>query len=148
MSDDRVRDDSGTRNQTFYYTEGKLSNLLDSYDTIFNYSDYSETDFRRLTRQEQLKIFYNFNVAFGEDYFQLYKKDVNGKITYFDSNTLTTLWKQYLRKDGQIWKDLNIYHEYDQFKRGLFECKGNDVVYDQETGRIVQMTFTFTGKFN
>ena len=46
----------------------------------------------------------------------------------------------------QIKQDTLIYYEYSQFKRGHFECIKTQ--YDKNTGRIINMEFKFTGKFN
>ncbi len=46
-------------------------------------------------------------------------------------------------------KDVYTYAEYVQFKRAKFDCVNTDdgVKYDQKTGRIIKMTFKFTGNF-
>ena len=38
------------------------------------------------------------------------------------------------------------YYEYYQFKRGIFECEKNDITYDNISGRVSSISFTFTGK--
>jgi len=38
------------------------------------------------------------------------------------------------------------YYEYYQFKRGIFECGESDITYDNVTGRVSSISFTFTGK--
>ena len=43
------------------------------------------------------------------------------------------------------YTDICKYYEYVQFKRAKFDCVNTE--YDQGTGRIVRMTFNFTGKF-
>lgn len=40
--------------------------------------------------------------------------------------------------------DIYIYYEYTQFKRGVFKCM--NLTYDQPTGRVSSMEFTFSGK--
>lgn len=42
-------------------------------------------------------------------------------------------------------KDVYTYAEYVQFKRAKFDCE--ETGYNQKTGRIIKMTFKFTGKF-
>lgn len=39
--------------------------------------------------------------------------------------------------------DIYIYYEYTQFKRGVFKCM--NLTYDQPTGRVSSMEFTFSG---
>lgn len=50
------------------------------------------------------------------------------------------------------WNNINTnkeavyqYYEYVQFKRAKFNCIG--VIYDEQTGRIREMKFEFTEKF-
>lgn len=51
-----------------------------------------------------------------------------------------------IKPGSQIRNDVYTYYEYIQFKRAYFDCES--VEYNQETGRIVEMVFKFTGKFN
>lgn len=46
----------------------------------------------------------------------------------------------------QIKSDTLIYYQYSQFKRAHFKCTKTE--YDEKTGRIINMQFEFTGKFN
>lgn len=48
--------------------------------------------------------------------------------------------------NGSIRRNIYTYYEYVQFKRAHFKC--DDVTYNQETGRITRMDFSFTGEFN
>ena len=40
------------------------------------------------------------------------------------------------------------YYEYVQFKKAKFQSQSNMIKYDEVTGRIISMTFNFTGKLN
>ena len=40
------------------------------------------------------------------------------------------------------------YYEYVQFKKAKFQSQSNMIKYDKVTGRIISMTFDFTGKLN
>lgn len=40
--------------------------------------------------------------------------------------------------------DIMKYYEYYQFKKGIFECTSADITYDQPTGRVIGIRFTFT----
>lgn len=53
-------------------------------------------------------------------------------------------WNQ-LKKDSEIRKDVYTYYEYVQFKRARFDCEKTE--YDKQSGRIINMEFKFTGKF-
>lgn len=60
-------------------------------------------------------------------------------------------WNQ-IKEGSEIRKDVYRYYEYVQFKRARFNCEGNsinatNVKYNEKTGRIVEMNFKFTGKF-
>lgn len=49
---------------------------------------------------------------------------------------------------GEDYTYICDYYEYIQFKRAHFDCsKSDQVVYNQNTGRITSMTFEFNGKF-
>lgn len=66
-----------------------------------------------------------------------------------DKDNLTTSF--YAIQDMK--DDVYMYYEYVQFKRAIFKCEANfnnskNVVYDDKTGRIIEMNFKFTGKFN
>ncbi len=51
-----------------------------------------------------------------------------------------------IKPGGKIREDVYTYYEYVQFKRAHFNCES--VRYNQNTARIVEMNFKFTGKFN
>lgn len=53
-------------------------------------------------------------------------------------------WNQ-LKKDSGIRNDVYTYYEYVQFKRARFDCEKTE--YDKQSGRIINMEFKFTGKF-
>lgn len=55
-----------------------------------------------------------------------------------------TTWNE-IKEGSTIRNDVYVYYEYVQFKRAKFNCIS--VRYNQETGRIVEMNFEFTGKF-
>lgn len=46
---------------------------------------------------------------------------------------------------GSAYKDICTYYEFIQFKRAYFKC--TDTGYNQNTGRIISMTFTFDNRF-
>ena len=46
----------------------------------------------------------------------------------------------------KIQGDTKTYYQYTQFKRTYFNCTG--VEYNDETGRIISMTFKWVNKFN
>ncbi len=49
-------------------------------------------------------------------------------------------------KGSTIREDIYKYYEYIQFKRAYFKCTGTK--YNTQTGRITELNFEFTGKFN
>lgn len=51
-----------------------------------------------------------------------------------------------ITKNSTIRNEVYEYYEYIQFKRALFKCTGT--TYNKKTGRITEMKFEFTGKFN
>ena len=78
-----------------------------------------------------------------------------GKTSEKDQLTAIKLWNANANKRVVNYEDINTeenknavytYYEYMQFKRGRFDCI--NVKYNEGTGRIIQMDFEFTGKFN
>ena len=59
-----------------------------------------------------------------------------------------------ITEGSQIRKDIYKYYEFIQFKRAHFTCKSIDksgesgVIYDKNSGRVIEMQFEFTGKIN
>ncbi len=51
-----------------------------------------------------------------------------------------------IAKGSKYRKDVYTYYEYVQFKRARFNCTGTS--YNKNTGRIIELDFEFTGKFN
>lgn len=51
-----------------------------------------------------------------------------------------------IAKGSAIREDVYKYYEYVQFKRARFNCTGTS--YNKNTGRIIELDFEFTGKFN
>lgn len=86
-----------------------------------------------------MKAIWSYNSAVGKEE---YKKE-----QYLDSNNNpdSSRIEKIFREIQTKQKSVYIYHEYVQFKRAKFDCKGS--VYDPQTGRIRSMEFTFTGKF-
>ncbi len=71
-----------------------------------------------------------------------------------DQEKAIKLWNNNAKIKVEKYKDLDTfankdaiytYYEFIQFKRAIFECK--NVKYDDGTGRIISMSFDFTGKF-
>ncbi len=57
-----------------------------------------------------------------------------------------------IKEGSTIRQAVYQYYEYVQFKRARFNCEKNkysntNVKYNQKTGRIIEMNFKFTGKF-
>lgn len=122
-----------------YLTDEILNNLVYGYDKVFtsdyknNYSNTSDEDF--------VKIIQNFNSLIGVDGFLLIEYRDNGQIK--GRRELVTQLKQIAPIAGTGFIDL--YNEYVQFKRGIFEC--TNVEYSP-IGRVIKMEFKFTGQFD
>ena len=80
---------------------------------------------------EWVKVISNYNSAVGKDEYTISETALTNKTTY---NKIQTL-KPYVY----------TYYEYVQFKRAKFDCV--ETKYNGQTGRIIKMTFKFTGKF-
>lgn len=70
----------------------------------------------------------------------------NVKATY-KTNSNAEISEQY-QKILAYKDEVCIYYEYMQFKRARFDCIEEEVKYNPNTGRIIEMSFKFTGKFN
>lgn len=77
-----------------------------------------------------------------------------GKTNEQDKEKAIKLWNNNAKTKVTKYEELNTdynrdaiytYYEFIQFKRAIFECK--NVEYDDGTGRIISMSFDFTGKF-
>lgn len=76
------------------------------------------------------------------------------KGTTREQETAIKLWNNNAKRKVKEYKELNTdsnknaiytYYEFIQFKRAIFKC--TNVGYDDGTGRIISMSFEFTGKF-
>lgn len=76
------------------------------------------------------------------------------KGTTWEQETAIKLWNNNAKRKVKEYKELNTvsnknaiytYYEFIQFKRAIFKC--TNVGYDDGTGRIISMSFEFTGKF-
>lgn len=76
------------------------------------------------------------------------------KETTWEQETAIKLWNNNAKRKVKEYKELNTdsnknaiytYYEFIQFKRAIFKC--TNVGYDDGTGRIISMSFEFTGKF-
>ena len=76
------------------------------------------------------------------------------KGTTMEQETAIKLWNNNAKRKVKEYKELNTdsnknaiytYYEFIQFKRAIFKC--TNVGYDDGTGRIISMSFEFTGKF-
>ena len=102
--------------------EYRARNLTTAKDKIF----VSAT-----TSEEWVNVILNYNSAIGDEQYTISATPNDNKITYGKIQAL----KQYVDK----------YYEYVQFKRAKFDCV--NIEYNQQTGRIIKMTFKFNGKF-
>lgn len=111
------------------YGQDSLTNLTTNITNVFIDNG---------TAQEKLEAIQNFNSAS-----RVIKIDINGLRA--DSVTETQIrnaWNTLQSYKDDVYK----YYEYVQFKRARFNC--TDVKYNQNTGRVVSMTFEFTNRFN
>lgn len=119
--------------QKEYNTTTSLKNALDDIDKIE--ADYGGAVATAELASNITKIFIDSNSSTNEQKNKAIKEFNNiskgQKITYFS---------QLENHKEKIY----TYYEYIQFKRGIFKCTGVD--YDKNTGRIILMTFKFTGK--
>ncbi len=90
-------------------------------------------DTKNPTKDEKLKAILNYNSAIGKKIY-----DVTSATTQQQINS-------YYKEIDKLRNYVYTYYEYVQFKRAKFDC--TKVEYNQQTGRMIRMEFTFTGKF-
>lgn len=160
---------------TIYYTlNGKHTNLtFDEVNRIFTaeYQNFELTKANTNQFEKQIKDKVNkvIDIAKNEKGMQnlssgisnLFDKSENDErgilsaISLWNANVKTTNKTNESQKLLDQYKKINTeenkvkvytYYEFMQFKRARFDC--TKVEYNSTTGRIIQMNFEFTGKFN
>ena len=79
------------------------------------------------------------------------KKEAIANFNSVSKKKSVSSWNE-IKEGSTIRKHVYQYYEYVQFKRARFNCEANrysntNIKYNQETGRIVEINFKFTGKF-
>lgn len=111
------------------YGESVLQNLSTGLTKIF----ITPTGSTEQQKKDKIDAITNFNSAYGKE-----------KYSISTDQKIQEAWSD-IGPGGTVRKDVYTYYEYVQFKRAIFKC--NDVKYNQQTGRIISMDFSFTGKF-
>lgn len=104
------------------YTESQLQSLAVNISNIFAPDEYPSTS----TTPSYLSALQKRNSVV---------KDITGT-EYDDVQDKTNLKKATLE-----------YYQYQKFKRAHFDCVQKDIKYNQNTGRIVKLSFKFNGEF-
>ena len=120
--------------------------ILTQQQIDYNRSIMSETESKRQALAEYISIV-------GDDYpitSESIKPKVNPEenVVWNNSKDTNNINRLY---DSMVYKlthgeNIMKYYEYYQFKKGIFECTSTDITYDQPTGRVIGIRFTFTGK--
>ena len=148
----KIKINGSNNGKTAFFNDSNLDRLVTAYSKIWI------EDFANATSEDKAQVFINFNKVIGvDDFFKVI--DNNGDI--ISDGELQTLWttinnerctyretlttgREYL--DYGPLRAVKEYSEYVQFKRAKFDC--TNAVYNPNTGRIIQLDFTFTGKFD
>lgn len=110
--------------------------ILTQQQIDYNSSIMSETESKRQALAQYISIV-------GDDY-PITSESIKPKVSN-DATNIDDLYDKMITKlktDDRVMK----YYEYYQFKKGIFECTSTDITYDQPTGRVIGIRFTFTGK--
>lgn len=113
------------------YPPKALTNLANGISKIFIDNDLF-MNYLNNDMEKAQQVIYNFNSAYG-----------SAKLEADTKEKIEKSW-QIINQDYK--EDIYTYYEYLQFTRAHFKCIG--VEYNQETGRIVKMSFQFTGEIN
>lgn len=108
------------------YSKDSLTKLVDNITNIF-IDESNRTEYKK----EAIDKFNNVVSA-------------DKRISYTDTN-IKQVFDSKLGDGRDIREDVYKYSEYVQFKRAHFEC--TKVTYNQNTGRIIEMDYVFTGNF-
>ena len=111
--------------------------ILTQQQIDYNSSIMSETESKRQALAQYISIV-------GEDNdLNITSDSIKPKETSdSDNQNIKTLYKNMTDKLTK-YDDVMKYYEYYQFKKGIFKC--TKLEYDQNTGRVSTITFTFTG---
>lgn len=117
--------------------EYKISGVGNSFDSITSEGIRIENTYGTNISQisKLISSFFSDEVKNDED-----KKDNAKKKFNSLSKTKVENYNELLRYKNDIYK----YYEYMQFKKGVFNCE--NLTYDNSTGRVNNMEFTFSGK--
>ncbi len=121
--------------------------ILTQQQIDYNSSIMSETESKRQALAEYISIVgENNDLGITSD---AIKPKVNPEENVVLNNRNDTKNINYLynRMVGNLTinGDIMKYYEYYQFKKGIFKCENKDIIYDQATGRVIGITFTFKG---
>lgn len=109
------------------YSKDSLTKLVDNITSIF-IDESNRTEYMKEAIEKFNSICPSKRISYSNT-----ESDIKAK---FKSN---------LGNNRTIREDVYKYSEYVQFKRAHFKC--TDVRYDENTGRIIEMDYQFTGDF-
>lgn len=122
-------------------TATKLAKSIDSLILTQEQIDYNQNYKKMSPVNSKWKAVQDY-ISISKDKSILGGKKVNESISEDEINNIYSNMQRKLTNDASIMK----YYEYYQFKRGIFKCTSTDITYDQPTGRVSTIKFTFTGK--
>ena len=132
--------------------------ILDSGNNLIKDSSYKVTGIENQFKENVQKTVDRIENNYGGQ--SIMTKLVTNISKIYDATTDDAKIKAYKEATGKTLtinqinnncKDICKYYEYIQFKRAYFDCKFDDtgksgVEYDNNTGRIIKMTFVYNGK--
>lgn len=122
-------------------TATKLAKSIDSLILTQDQIDYNQNYKKMSPANSKWKAVQDY-ISISKDKSILGGKKINETISEYEINNIYSNMQRKLTNDASIMK----YYEYYQFKRGIFKCTSTDITYDQSTGRVSTIKFTFTGK--
>ena len=122
-------------------TATKLAKSIDSLILTQDQIDYNQNYKKMSPANSKWKAVQAY-ISISKDKSILGGKKINETISEYEINNIYSNMQRKLTNDASIMK----YYEYYQFKRGIFKCTSTDITYDQSTGRVSTIKFTFTGK--
>lgn len=135
------------------YQEMKIT-VSEINPSAFKYSEEDEALIKSTYKENDISTLLNPVKTLENKYQQKYIMELSANISKIIDGDSVEEAKEILntsnlnKYDGidKIQGDTKTYYQYTQFKRTYFNCTG--VEYNDETGRIISMTFKWVNKFN
>lgn len=128
------------------YGKKNIDNLSKEVDTLYIAGDFGGSVENEISGKKEVVSKFVSMISSGEasdDMKIIYEKIKEN----YNKNTPASIRQAYnaIVKDS-FKTDVYKYYEYVQFKKALFICESESIIYDEVSGKVSEMIFDFTGK--